>query len=194
MKTVLLGILCGVSCSAVAAPIAVSKDNGVEISVQDGKTKISVPAEAKKALAQWNPEFLVFDLKDYGSSVVSLVKEVEPSGVPMAFIADFDNNGEKDIVLLGADLSQQYAVALTKSGSGWKAVEIQKWKISNIEKTVTKNENKQKEVGIPLYVIPAQDEHAKKLGKSTGIQIESYMGTASVYEIKDGKAEQVILK
>nr|BFD67954.1 hypothetical protein HAGR004_29760 [Bdellovibrio sp. HAGR004] len=190
IATLLIGTFC------YAAPVEVSKTGMVEVIVNDGNAKISLPAEAKKALISWNPEFLVFDLKDYSESILSLVKEVEPQGVPMAFIADLDNNGEKDIVLLGSDLHRQYAVALTKKDNKWQAVEIQSWNIANIKSTTLPKIDKSKpaESGIPLYVLPADGEHAKKLGKKIGIQVERYMGTASVYEIKDGKAAQVLLK
>lgn len=190
IATLLFSSLCS------AAPVDISKTGMAEVVIKDGNAKISLPAEAKKALIAWNPEFLVFDLKDYSESVLSLVKDVEPNGVPMAFIADLDNNGEKDIVLLGSDLSRQYAVALTKKDNTWQAVEIQSWNIANIKATVLPKEDKAKpaESGIPLYVLPADGEHAKKLGKKIGIQIERYLGPASVYEIKDGKATQVILK
>lgn len=189
--TILLSTLFG-----WAAPVSVSKGEAPKISVKDGTAEVAVSAAAKKALIAWNPEFLVFDLKDYSESVLSLIKEVEPNGVPMAFIADLDNNGEKDIVLLGSDLNRQYAVALIKQKQSWKAIEIQSWDIENIKTTVLPSENSSKppESGIPLYVLPAQDEHAKKLGKKIGIQVESYLGLASVFEIKDGKASQVILK
>lgn len=192
MKTLIATLLYSV-CST-AAPVATSAVDTAEITVQDGTAKVSLPADARKALIEWNPEFLTFDLKDYPESVLSLVKEVEPNGVPMAFIADLDNNGDKDIVLLGSDLHRQYAVALTKKDGAWQAVEIQSWNIPNIKKTVLKKEDKTKETGIPLYVLPAEDEHAKKLGKKVGIQVERYLGPATVYEIKDGKASKVVLE
>ncbi|WP_413587254.1 hypothetical protein [Bdellovibrio sp. HCB274] len=182
------------SLTSAAAPVAVSGDDKVEIAVKETDVKISVPAEARKALIQWRPEFLVFDLKDYSDSVKSLVKEIDPQGVPMAFVADLNNDGTQDIALMGSDLHNQYAVALVKEGGVWQAVELQSFKIPNIKKTVTKNENKTPETGVPLYVLPAQDEHAAKLGKKIGVQVEHYMGPARVYEIKDGKAAQVKLK
>ncbi|AHZ86240.1 hypothetical protein AB1A81_04565 [Bdellovibrio bacteriovorus] len=193
MIKVLIATLLYSVCSS-AAPVATSAGDTAEISVQDGIAKVSLPAEARKALIDWNPEFLIFDLKDYPESVLSLIKDVEPNGVPMAFIADLDNNGDKDIVLLGSDLHRQYAVALTKKDGVWQAVEIQSWNIPNIKKTVLKKEDKTKETGIPLYVLPAEDEHAKKLGKKVGIQVERYLGPATVYEIKDGKASKVVLE
>ncbi|AFY00636.1 hypothetical protein [Bdellovibrio bacteriovorus] len=192
MKALIATLLYSV-CST-AAPVATSASDTAEITVQDGAVKVTLPAEAKKALIDWNPEFLTFDLKDYPESILSLIKEVEPNGVPMAFIADLDNNGDKDIVLLGSDLHRQYAVALTKKEGQWKAVEIQSWNIKDIKKTVLKKEDKTKETGIPLYVLPAEDEHAKKLGKKVGIQVERYLGPATVYEIKDGKANKVTLE
>lgn len=194
MKPLIATLLFSTFCHA--APVEVSKTGQAEVIVKDGNAQISLPAEAKKALIAWNPEFLVFDLKDYSESVLSLIKEVEPNGVPMAFIADLDNNGEKDIVLLGSDLHRQYAVALAKKGKTWQAVEIHSWNIDNIKTTALPKVDKSKpaETGIPLYVLPADDEHAKKLGKKIGIQVERYMGPASVYEIKDGKAAQVLLQ
>ncbi|UXR65244.1 hypothetical protein EZJ49_03140 [Bdellovibrio bacteriovorus] len=190
VATLLFSTLCN------AAPVDVSKTDMAEVVIKDGNARISLPAEAKKALINWNPEFIVFDLKDYSESVLNLIKEVEPNGVPMAFIADLDNNGEKDIVLLGSDLHRQYAVALTKKDKTWQAVEIHSWTIANIKSTVLPKIDKSKsaESGIPLYVLPADGEHAKKLGKKIGVQVERYMGSASVYEIKDGKAAQVILQ
>lgn len=192
MKALIATLLYSV-CST-AAPVATSAGDAAEIIAQDGTVKVTLPAEAKKALLDWNPEFLTFDLKDYPESVVSLIKEVEPNGVPMAFIADLDNNGDKDIVLLGSDLHRQYAVALLKKEGTWQAVEIQTWNIKDIKKTVVKKEDKTKETGIPLYVLPAEEEHAKKLGKKVGIQVERYLGPATVYEIKDGKASKVTLE
>ncbi|WP_413578303.1 hypothetical protein ACLVWU_07150 [Bdellovibrio sp. HCB290] len=192
MKSVLAIILL-YGFSSWAGPVAVSTDSTVGVVVKGGIATVSVPADARKALIQWRPEFLVFDLKDYGESVKSLVKEVNAEGTPMAFVADFNSDGVKDIVLLGSDLYQQYAVALVNVAGTWKVIEIQSWKIPNIRKIMTKNENKEKETGIPLYVIPAQEEHAKKLGKKTGIQVERFMGSAAVYEITDGKAIQVKL-
>lgn len=193
MMNALIATLLYSICSS-AAPVTTSATNAAEITVQDGNVKVTLPAEAKKALIDWNPEFLTFDLKDYPESVLSLVKEVEPGGVPMAFIADLDNNGDKDIVLLGSDLHRQYAVALTKKEGTWQAIEIQSWNIPNIKKTVLKKEDKTKETGIPLYVLPAEEEHAKKLGKKVGIQVERYLGPATVYEIKNGKASKVVLE
>lgn len=192
MKILIASLLYSV-CSS-AAPVTTSATDVSEILVEDGVAKVSIPAEAKKALNEWNPEFLVFDLKDFPESVLSLVKEVEPNGVPMAFIADLDNNGQKDIVLLGSDLHRQYAVVLTQTDKTWKTVELQSWNFENIRKMVITNEAKAKETGVPLYVLPASEEHAKKLGKKVGVQVERYLSTATVYEVTDGKAAKVNLK
>ena len=180
-----------------AAPIVGSPNDALEIKVKNGEVEIILPEAAKKSLTEWNPEFVVFNLKDYSPTVVNLIKEDDSKSVPMAFIADFDNNDEKDIVLLGNDLKSQFAVALMQKNKKWTAVEVTTLSIPDIKTSVihaADAKSTAKETGIPVYVLPAQDEHAKKLGKKVGIQVEIYAGPADVYEIKDGKSIPVLLK
>lgn len=192
MKTLLSVLLFSSFCHATPLATATSLD----IKVKNAEVEISVPAEAKKALSNWNPEFVVFNLKDYGKSVLDLFKEIDPKAVPVAFIADLNSDGTKDIVLLGSDLQRQYAVALLEKNKVWTAIEVHSWSIPNIKTTAlnTESTSKEKETGIPIYILPAEGEHAKKLGKKIGIQVETYLGPAEVYEIKDGKAVKFVLK
>ncbi|MFM6927388.1 MAG: hypothetical protein ACKOX6_02945 [Bdellovibrio sp.] len=191
-----IGILL-LSALCKAAPIVGSASDALDIKVKNGEVEVVLPEGAKKTLIDWNPEFVIFNLKDYSATVLNLIKEDDPKAVPMAFIADLDNNGEKDIVLLGNDLKSQFAVALLQKNKKWTAVEVATWSIPDIKKSVIPAADVKstvKETGIPLYVFPAQDEHAKKLGKKVGIQTEIYAGPADVYEIKDGKAVKFLLK
>jgi len=195
MKTIISILLFSSLCKA--APIAISATDAADIKINNGEVEVSLPKAAKTALINWNPEFIIFNLKDYSESILALFKEIDPKSTPMAFIADLDNNGEQDVVLLGSDLKQQYAVALMQKNKKWTPVKITSWEIADIKNSkipASDIANKKAETGIPIYVLPAQDEHAKKLGKKVGIQVETYAGPASVYEIKDGKAVTVQLK
>ncbi|XGC82004.1 hypothetical protein ACES2L_05840 [Bdellovibrio bacteriovorus] len=194
MKSFLALLLMTSICKA--APIATSSNGSVDIKINNGEVEIALPAEAKTALKNWNPEFVVFNLKDYSKSVLDLFKDIDPKAVPVGFIADLDGNGEKDVVLLGADLRHQYAVALLKKNKEWIPVKVNSWTLKDIKSTSLPSaaDPKQKEIGIPIYVLPAQGEHAKKLGQKTGVQVETYLGSAEVFEIKDGKAVKFVVK
>ncbi|MGE5084669.1 MAG: hypothetical protein ACM3MG_00100 [Bacillota bacterium] len=195
MKSLIAIFLLSSMCKAT--PIITSTNDTVDIKVKNGEVEIILPESAKKALIEWNPEFIVFNLKDYSPTVLNLIREDDSKAVPMAFVADLDNNGEKDVVLLGNDLKSQFAVALMQKNKKWTAVEVTAWSIPDIKQSVIPPSDAKsgiKETGIPLYIFPAEGEHAKKLGKKIGIQVEMYAGPASVYEIKDGKAAKVLLK
>ncbi|UOF02456.1 hypothetical protein [Bdellovibrio reynosensis] len=194
MKSVLALLLLTSVCKA--APISISANGSAEIKISNGEAEVSLPAEAKAALKTWNPEFVVFNVKDYSKSVLDLFKDIDPKAVPVGFIADLDANGEKDVVLLGADLRHQYAVALLKKNKQWTPVKVYSWTLTDIRSTSlpSASDPKQKEIGIPIYVLPAQGEHAKKLANKTGIQVETYLGAAEVFEIKDGKAVKFVVK
>jgi len=143
-----------------AAPIVGSTNDTLEIKVKNGEVEITLPEGAKKSLTEWNPEFVVFNLKDYSPTVLNLIKEDDPKAVPMAFIADFDNNGEKDVVLLGNDLKSQFAVALMQKNKTWTAVEVATLSIPDIKKSLihaSDVKSTTKETGIPVSVLPAQD-------------------------------------
>ncbi len=92
-----------------AAQVLKSKTNSIEIKTENKAVVVYLPKGAYQALTQWNPEFLPFNRSDYSQSVLELFADVEQ---PMTFIDDLDGNGKKDIVLLGNDLTNQYAVAI----------------------------------------------------------------------------------
>lgn len=193
MKTLLAALL--FSTVSHAAPIVASKDNSLSINKVNGEIEVSIPADAKKALTEWNPEFVVFNLKDYSPSVLDLFKD-DKQQTPMVFVADFENNGEQDIALLGSDLKRQFAVALVQNKKKWTVIELKSWSIEDIKKTPIPGDDPSVstgEVGIPLYISPAIGPQAKKLGKKIGIQVETYMGPGAVYEIQKNQAKQVIL-
>ena len=176
-----------------AAPIIRSATNSLEVKVQDDKVTVELPKTAFSALTKWNPEFVVFSKTDYSKSVLELFKDIGENQLPMAFIEDVDGNGKKDIVLLGSDVRNQYAVVLLQKDKKWTLVKIAEWSFENIKDTVipamTSGTAEIKETGIPLYVLPAEGEQGLRLKekKKVGIQVERYMGDGNVYEITNNK-------
>lgn len=197
MKKIILFFLLVNSSVSFAATVLKSDSETLAIKTDADEIEISLPVEAKNALNKWNPEFSVFSKKDYSESILDLFDDMETKKVPMAFIADLENNGKEDLVLLGQDSKRQYAVALLQQkDKKWTAVEIQHWSIENVKKSEIPNadpEKKTKEVGVPFYILEAQGDLAKKLKKKVGIQVETYLGNADVYEIKKDKPVKVTL-
>lgn len=186
---------------AQAAPIVKSETNALEIKVQNDKVEVQLPKTAFDVLTKWNSEFVIFSKTDYSKSVLEMFKDMGNDQLPMVFIEDVDGNDKKDIVLLGADLNRQYAVALLQKDKQWTLVKIAEWSIKNIKDTVipqtlavsatagTSGTTLVQETGVPLYVLPALGEQAEKLKekKKVGIQVETYLGPGDVYEIKNNK-------
>ncbi|WP_409479444.1 hypothetical protein [Pseudobdellovibrio sp. HCB154] len=182
-----------------AAPIVKSATNTLEIKLQDDNVEVQLPETAFKALTQWNPEFVVFNKKDYSKSILELFNDLGKDQMPMAFIDDLDGNEKKDIVLFGSDLKNQYVIALLQRDKKWTLVKVAEWSIKDIKNSVipsstvasatAADKSQTKETGVPIYVLPAQGEQATKLKekKKVGIQVETYMGNGDVYEIKNNK-------
>jgi hypothetical protein len=198
------------SSLANSAPIVKSETNSLEIKTNNNDVEVQLPETAFQVLKKWNPEFVIFGKKDYGPSILEMFKEMGENHLPMAFIEDVDGNDKKDIVLLGADLNNQYAVALLQRDKKWTLVKIAQWSLKNIKDTVipattvasatataaaASGTSVAKETGVPLYVLPALGEQAEKLKakKKVGIQVELYLGPGDVYEIKGTKAVKFTL-
>lgn len=186
---------------ANALPVAKSETNSLEIITKNDDVEIKLPTVAFKALMQWNPEFIPFNRNAYIKSVLELFKDLGDNQVPMAFIDDLDGNGKKDIVLMGTDTKNQYAVAILQNEKKWTVLKLSQW--SNLKDTVTVTATEKtasgtipvKETGVAIYVLKAIGEHAEKLKekKKVGIQIETYLGPGDVYEIVNNKAVKFIL-
>lgn len=200
-------VLSSISQLALAAKLTKSKSDSLEILKQNGVIEIKLPDLAYKVVNQWNPEFLPFNLSDYGPSIIELFNDIDPNKIPMAFIDDLNGDGKKDIVLLGSDLKNQYVVALLNTGKKWTLVQVSKWSITDIKNTtvpflsdasaptIVDGKEKTTEKTIPLYILQALGEHGEKLKarKKIGIQVEFYLGVGTVYEIKDDKAVKFTL-
>lgn len=186
---------------ANALPVVKSENNSLEITTKNEDVEIKLPDVAFKALMQWNPEFIPFNRNAYIKSVLELFKDLGDNQVPMAFIEDLDGNGKKDIVLMGTDTKNQYAVAILQNDKKWTLLKLSQW--SNLKDTVTVTATEKtasgttpvKETGVAIYVLKAIGEHAEKLKekKKVGIQIETYLGPGDVYEIVNNKAVKFIL-
>lgn len=192
--------------AAHAAKVSKSATNTLEIKKENNVVEFRLPEVAFKTLTQWNPEFVPFNLSDYGQSIIQMFKEINADLSPMAFIDDLDGNGKKDIVLLGADLKKQYVVALLQRDKKWTLIKVAEWSLTDIKNITipvfTTSETakasgtaKNTELSFPIYVLPAQGEHGEKLKakKKVGIQVETYMADGDVYEIKDTKAVKFLL-
>jgi len=190
-----------VASIAHALPVVKSETNSLEINTKTEDVEIKLPDVAFKALIQWNPEFIPFNRNAYIKSVLELFKDLGDNQVPMAFIEDLDGNGKKDIVLMGTDTKNQYAVALLQNDKKWTVLKLAQW--ANLKDTVTVTSTVKtasgttpvKEIGVAIYVLKAIGEHAEKLKekKKVGIQIETYLGPSDVYEIVNNKAVKFIL-
>lgn len=191
-------VLCTlIATFAHAAPVIKSETNSLEIKTAKDDVEIHLPEVAYKALMQWNPEFIPFNRNAYIKSVLDLFTEMGENQVPMAFIEDLDGNDKKDIVILGTDTKNQYAVVILQRDKKWTVLKIAQW--SNLKDTVTvisvSGTTQVKETGVPTYVLKAIGDHAVKLKekKKVGIQIETYLGPGDVYEIVNSKAVKFIL-
>lgn len=186
---------------ANASPVVKSETNSLEIKIQNEDVEIKLPEVAFKALMQWNPEFIPFNRNAYIKSVLELFKDIGENQVPMAFIDDLDGNDKKDIVIMGTDTKNQYAVAILQKDKKWTVLKIAQW--ANLKDTVTVTSTVKtasattpvKETGVAIYILKAIGEHAEKLkeNKKVGIQIETYLGPGDVYEIINNKAVKFIL-
>lgn len=184
-----------------AAPVVKSATNSLEIKVQNEAVEIQLPDTAFRVLNRWNPEFTVFNKTDYSKSILDMFKADDPNQLPMAFIEDLDGNEKKDIVLFGADLKNQYVIALLQRDKKWTLVKVAQMSLKDIKNTVIPGSvssgavQTTKETGIPTYISPALGEQAIKLKekKKVGIQVETYLGNGDVYEIKDTKAVKFTL-
>ncbi|MCM2354528.1 MAG: hypothetical protein NDI63_13005 [Pseudobdellovibrio sp.] len=205
MIKLLLPLLFVFTSTANAAKVSKSATNTLEIKKQDNVVEIELPEIALKLLTQWNPEFIPFNLSDYGPSIIELFNDIDPSKVPMAFIDDLDGDGKKDIVLLGSDLKKQYVVALINNDKKWTLVKVSESSYKDIKNTtvpflsekpvIVSGTAKTTEKTVPLYVLQALGEQAVKLKekKKVGIQVEYYLGAGTVYEIKNNKAVKFTL-
>lgn len=182
-----------------AAPIVRSATNSLEIKTQNDKVEVQLPKAAYSALIKWNPEFVVFSKTDYSKSVLEMFKDLGGNQLPMAFIDDLDGDNKKDIVLIGSDIKNQYAIALLQRDKKWVLVKLEEWAIQDIKKTTlpatVSGTAEVNETGIPFYVLPAQGEQGEKLKakKKVGIQVETFMGDGDVYEITNNKAVKFTL-
>lgn len=158
---------------------------------QNNQVQINLPKEALDALKKWNSKFLVYDRSDFTSSTLKLLDENKTQ--PMAFVGDVLGNGISGLVLLGEAGKTQYVVALIKEKNSWKALQIYSSSLPNIKKTHVPTLEGSTETGVPFYILPAIDEHAKRLSPKIGIQVEAYLGFAEVYEIKNGKPKKFTL-
>lgn len=187
--------------TANATNIVKSESNILEIKLKKNDIEILLPPVALQVLEKWNPDFKAFNQDQYSPAVLALFKELGDDQVPIAFIDDFDGNDKKDIVILGSDSKNQYAIAILQLHKKWTLIKIAQWSIDNFEKTAVPSEKissgttQTVEVGIPLYVLKAIGKHGEILKKKNkaGIQIESYMGPGDVYEIINNKAVKLIL-
>lgn len=176
-----------------AATIVKSETNTLEIKTKDNDVEVQLPTVAQQTLEKWNPNFKIFNQTDYSKSVLDLFKDLGDNQVPMAFIEDLDGNDKKDIVLLGGDQKKQYVVAILQKDKKWTLIKVSEWAINNIKESViptglaSVSGTVLTETGIPFYVLKAIGEHGDKLKakKKTGIQIESFMGSAEVFEINN---------
>lgn len=178
-----------------ASTIVKSVSNTLDIKIENNDVEVQLPNVAHQALYKWNPDFKLFNQAEYSKSVLELFKDLGDNQVPMAFIDDLDGNDKKDIVLLGNDLKNQYAVAILQKDKKWTVLKVDQWTIKNIKESVIPtgtvvSGTAQTEIGIPFYVLKAIGEHADKLKlkKKVGIQVENFMGSAEVYEINNNKA------
>ena len=199
IKLITLSFL--LTSTAYATKVEISDKNSLELNLKNELVEIKIPTVAHKVLTQWNPEFTPFSRSDYSKSILELFKDINPNQVaptfPMAFIEDLDGNDKKDIVLLGADLKKQYVVALLHRDKKWTLIKVAELNIPNIKSSMIPNTTVSgtAETGVPVYVLPAEGEHATKLKekKKIGIQVESYMGSGDVYEIINNKAVKFTL-
>lgn len=197
IKLLILSLLA--ASTANASKVSKSETNTLELTVKDQTVEIKLPDVAFKVLNQWNPEFTPYSLKDYSTSILELMKDINPNQVPMAFIEDLDGNDKKDIVLFGADLKKQYVVALLQRDKKWTLIKVAQMSITDIKSSIipslTSTTTTTKETGVPIYVLPAEGEQAEKLKekKKIGIQVETYLGGGEVYEINNNKAVKFTL-
>lgn len=166
-----------------------SDTQALKIILKNEDVEIEIPRAAREALNAWNPEFNVFGRDDYSPSVLKMFKDRAENRVPMAFISDLEKDGQNDIVLIGQDTKTQYVVALLQRKGQWKAVQVTSWSEPNVKKSkIPTADGETSEVGVPFYILEAHGDNAKKLKNKTGIQIESYLGPAEIFEIKNNKA------
>ncbi|AZZ35989.1 hypothetical protein CIK05_04015 [Bdellovibrio sp. qaytius] len=198
--------LCFLFTSAsYASTIVKSEDNALTIKTVNNDVEVQLPEVALQVLTKWNSDFKIFSQADYSKSVLELFKDLGENQtdkpVPMAFIEDLDGNGQKDIVLLGSDSKNQFAVALIQTDKKWSLVKITQWSIKNIKESVIPtglsgaSGTAVTETGIPFYVLKAMGEQADKLKekKKVGIQVENFMGSGEVFEINNKKAVKFTL-
>ncbi|AZZ36773.1 hypothetical protein CIK05_08200 [Bdellovibrio sp. qaytius] len=183
-----------------ASTIVKSEGNTLEIKTVNNDAEVQLPEAALQVLTKWNADFKIFNQADYSKSVLELFKDLGENQtdkpVPMAFIEDLDGNGQKDIVLLGSDSKNQFAVALIQTDKKWSLVKITQWSVKNIKESVIPtglagtSGTAVSETGIPFYVLKAMGEQADKLKekKKIGIQVENFMGSGEVFEINKKKA------
>lgn len=181
-----------------AAPIVKSASNELAVKAKGNAIEVQLPQSAFRELKKWNPEFVIFSKTDYSPSVLEMFKEMNNTLLPMAFIDDLDGNGKKDIVLLGSDIKNQFAIALLQHDKKWVLVKLAEWTIKDIKQTVitsSASATTTKETGVPIYVLPALGEQAEKLKakKKIGIQVERFMGDGEVYEIVNDQAVKFTL-
>ncbi len=192
MIKLFFSVLILLTSNSFATTLKHTDATALNIIAKEKEVEIEIPKGAYTALNKWNSQFTVFDRSDFSPSILELFDDSKTQ--PMAFIGDFEGNGKNGIVLFGQDTKTQYVVALIPNDKTWRVVEISSTKIANIKKSEVPTLQETKEIGIPYYVLPAEGEHAVKLKKKTGIQVETFLGPAAVYEIKKDKPVQFILE
>ncbi len=191
MRILIFSLFLFFSQPALPTSITVVDKNEPSLVVQGENINIQLPKEASAALKKWNSEFNVFDRKDFSPSVIQLFDEDKAQ--PMVFLGNLDGSGRTGIVLFGEDKKSQFVVALIPQNSSWIVVEVHTTSMKKIKETEVPSLTGQPESGVPYYILSAIGDHAKKLGKKTGIQVETYLGSGEVFEIKDGKVLPVVL-
>lgn len=189
-KLFLLLIL--IPLTTLAISLDVSDKPELAVVLKENEVHISMPLEAQAALKKWNPKFSIFNRKDFTASVLQMFDEDKSQ--PMAFVGDIEGNGKMGLVLFGEAGKLQFVVALVQDKKDWKVIKIYSSAIPNIKSSDVASLKEVKEIGIPIYILPAEGELGKKLSPKIGIQIEAYLGSAEAYEIINGKPKQIVLQ
>jgi hypothetical protein len=162
---------------------------GVQLKNTPTEKKVILDKEALSVLKKWDPNFTVFQLNNYPRTVVNLFSDAKQE-LPMAILADFNGDHQKDIALMGHNKTKERIVILVAQKNSYVAVEVRSRTYTDPASSFINTDEKKREKGLGFYLslLSSQDlrfaKNTKRTFKPDALQLENYGGETSAYYLK----------
>jgi hypothetical protein len=121
------------------------------INKQGPNWTVGLSEKMKKAIREFDPDFLPWELKDYSPRIRDSYKESGPHESPFALIVDANRDGKPDVIIDGHDKKKDLLIGIVSDHNKYKVHTIRENELSNPAAIENWNDKK-KEQGLNYFL------------------------------------------